>query len=233
MKWIRPFISFISVCLRTFLDRSVGASCSTSMIRQVQGLCFALLTCMEKECQEARDAQVACSSLSLKLSAFFCAEDVHRSLLTGGQLRRSFRSVGHQTHPNTIDSVLLETSSRPLAERSSPDQYHCGRGELRNVLSCKAGRCRRLRVPWVGTTSAHRRFFQIFKGLQSKEEASRPMPVWAYFSGGVIIIQFDSMVEMPPGVALNQESKSLKTAEPLKAFYCSHLLWPTSQVSRA
>eukprot|EP00439_Symbiodinium_sp_Y106_P001264 s4770_g1.t1 len=50
-------------------------------------------------------------------------------------------------------------------------------------------------------------------------EVDRPMPVHAYDAGGVTIVQFDSPVEPPAGVALNQ------------AFFCSHILWETSQVA--
>ncbi|CAE7025598.1 SOQ1 [Symbiodinium sp. KB8] len=49
-------------------------------------------------------------------------------------------------------------------------------------------------------------------------EVDRPMPVHAYDAGGVTIVQFDSPVEPPAGVTLNQ------------AFFCSHILWETSQV---
>lgn len=67
-----------------------------------------------------------------------------------------------------------------------------------------------------------------------------PHPFW-----GVIIIQFDSMVEPPTGVSLNQDriptcptcATCLRWTDmwhPLfygQDFYCSHLLWATSQAT--
>jgi len=111
----------------------------------------------------------------------------------GGQKCSADNSLTCTAHCQLVDDCA-ETMPVPAGEQAVSDQYHVGRKVQKSASALAAG-------PAICT------------------QVVQPKPVFAYFSGGVIIIQFDSMVEPPTGVSLNQD------------FYCSHLLWATSQVA--
>lgn len=109
---------------------------------------------------------------------------------TGGKRCTQANTLTCTAHCHLVDACDYPFEV-PAQTRATPDQYHCGRKVQKSGPNAPA--------------------------QSICTQAARPMPVFALFSGGIIIIQFDSMVEPPQGISLHQD------------FYCSHLLWATSQ----